>query len=138
MADDGILCIEVPNCISLPCSEKVEGFRRLNGYSRQIEWHLYRPTWEANIRKSGLHIAVPVVGPRFGMEFIWLVARAPINVPARTLSRIRHIERRALDEMEGRPWKPSLADRVKILLRRSMGNRFYDQIKGAVKGRGTA
>lgn len=138
MTDDGILCIEVPNCISLPCSEKVEGFRRLNGYSRQIEWHLFRPTWEAKIRRSGLHILVPVVGPRVGMEFIWIIAKTPMKVSRRTLTRIRRIERRALGRGEGTPWRPSLAARVKILLRRSMGDRLYDRIKGAVKGSGTA
>jgi SAM-dependent methyltransferase len=138
MTDDGILYVEVPNCISLPFSEKVEGFRRLNGYSRQIEWHLFRPSWETNIRRSGLHIAVPVVGPRVGMEFTWIIAKTPMKVPKRTLSKIRQIEKQSREHMNANKWVPSLVDRVKILLRRSMGDRVYDRIKRAVSGPGTA
>ena len=69
----GILYMEVPNCIAYPSSEHIEGFRRLNQGSRQVEWHLYRETWEKRIAEAGFTIERSVVGPSVYCEFIWLL-----------------------------------------------------------------
>ena len=72
----GILYVEVPNCINYVISEKVEGFRRLNGGSQQMEWHLYRPTWEKRLMDAGFEIVESIVGPDVYTEFIWILKRA--------------------------------------------------------------
>lgn len=69
----GIVYLEVPNCIAYPESEPVEGFRRLNVGSRQVEWHLYRESWEKIITDAGFRIVRSIVGPRVQTEFIWVV-----------------------------------------------------------------
>ena len=69
----GLLYIECPNCIGYPESEKVEGFRRLAKGSRQVEWHLFRETWEEIITGAGYEIVESIKGPRMENEFIWVV-----------------------------------------------------------------
>jgi len=54
----------------------VEGFRRLNKGSRQVEWHLYRKTWEQIITGAGYEIVKSIKGPRMENEFIWVVKAA--------------------------------------------------------------
>ena len=72
---DGIAYLEVPNCIGYPTAEKGEGYRRINQGSRQMEWHLYRKTWEKKILDAGLRIVKAITGPTIYMEFIWLLER---------------------------------------------------------------
>lgn len=68
-----ILYVEVPNCIGYPGSVKMEGFRRLNRGNRQMEWHLYRSTWERFLQRNGFTILNRVVGPSVYTEFIWVM-----------------------------------------------------------------
>jgi 2-polyprenyl-3-methyl-5-hydroxy-6-metoxy-1,4-benzoquinol methylase len=72
MIMNGILYVEVPNCIAYPSSEKIEGFRRLNQGSHQMEWHLYRETWEKRLI-SEFKIIKSIIGPNIYSEFIWLL-----------------------------------------------------------------
>jgi SAM-dependent methyltransferase len=78
----GLIYLEVPNCISYSKSEKIEGFRRLNGRSRQFEWHLFRPSWERLIAKSGLASSLSLKGPNRQVEFIWILTRQPEKISA--------------------------------------------------------
>lgn len=73
IAAGGFAYIEVPNCIAYPASEPVEGFRRLNGGSKQWEWHLFRPTWEKHLVNAGFEIVRALNGPNDPPEFIWFV-----------------------------------------------------------------
>jgi len=71
----GILYIEVPNCIGYVISEDVEGFRRLNGGSRQMEWHLYKETWEERITSAGFEIIESIRGQSIYRQFVWIVKK---------------------------------------------------------------
>jgi trans-aconitate methyltransferase len=73
IAPGGVAYIEVPNCIAHPKSKPIEGFRRLNHGSRQMEWHLYRPTWEKHIKNAFLEIVRSLDGSHDPPEFIWIV-----------------------------------------------------------------
>lgn len=76
MSKNGVIYIEVPNCISYPTSEAREGFRPINQGNRQHEWHLYRESWENELRQAGLEIVVSKQGPAASSEFVWLVKHA--------------------------------------------------------------
>jgi trans-aconitate methyltransferase len=69
----GVAYIEVPNCINHPKSKRVEGFRRLVYGSRQMEWHLFRETWEQHLADAGFEILKRLDGPHKPPEFIWFV-----------------------------------------------------------------
>lgn len=70
---DGIVYLEVPNCIGYPSSAEVEGFRRVNFGSGQTEWHLYRHTWERELNKAGFEIVKAIKGINIYSEFVWLL-----------------------------------------------------------------
>jgi trans-aconitate methyltransferase len=70
----GILYLEVPNCIAYPTSQQVEGYRRIRQGSRQMEWHLFRESWEKIIKKAGFRILESINGPQIYTEFIWILA----------------------------------------------------------------
>jgi trans-aconitate methyltransferase len=72
-----ILYVEVPNCIAYKSSEKIEGFRRINQGNRQVEWHLYRESWEQRIVNAGFRIVKSIVGPSIYAEFVWILQRPP-------------------------------------------------------------
>ncbi|HLA87372.1 MAG TPA: class I SAM-dependent methyltransferase, partial [Anaerolineales bacterium] len=76
LTHDGVLYIEVPNCIGYPYSENVEGFRELNGGSRQTEWHLFRQSWEQHFRDAGFVIIQSLTGPSITSEFVWILKKA--------------------------------------------------------------
>jgi len=69
-----LMYVEVPNCIGYSGSEKKEGYRRLNRGNRQMEWHLYRETWEKFFRNNGYRIVDNIFGPSVYTEFIWVLA----------------------------------------------------------------
>lgn len=70
---DGIVYFEVPNCISYPSSDRMEGFKRPNFGSRQTEWHLHRSTWERELKKAGFEIVKAIRGLNIYSEFVWLL-----------------------------------------------------------------
>jgi trans-aconitate methyltransferase len=70
---NGLVHIEVPNCIAYPSSTGEEGFRRINVGNKQFEWHRTRESWENIFKDSGYDIVDSVVGPRQEYEFIWIL-----------------------------------------------------------------
>jgi hypothetical protein len=122
-----------------------QSFRRLNGFSRQTERHLFRPSWEDKIARAGLHIALPIVGPLPNMDFTRVITKVPMTVPRSTRSSVRRIERLAYREMKAErehilkaardymPWRPWFGDRMKTLVRGSIGDHLYDRVKGIAK-----
>lgn len=52
-----------------------EGFRQLDGYSRQWEWHLYRPSWEAVLRLAGFRISRKLRREKPLPTFAWILRR---------------------------------------------------------------
>ena len=70
---DSICYIEAPNCIDYPESIHDEGYRKTNVGSHQVEWHLYRSTWEAIFRNAGFEIVKSLKGINMQSEFVWLV-----------------------------------------------------------------
>jgi len=68
-----LLYVEVPNCIGYRKSVKKEGFRRIRQGNRQLEWHLFRPSWEKLFTKYGFEIVESFVGPSQSTEFIWVL-----------------------------------------------------------------
>jgi SAM-dependent methyltransferase len=125
VTDDGIIYIEVPDNLSRPYSEQVEGFRRLNGHSRQIEWHLYRGSWENRIGESGLEIILPIEGAGYGWEFVWIASRRRHRVDEKWVRTIHEYCRSS----SYRSWTPSALDRVKMGVRWLVGSNTYDRIK---------
>lgn len=75
LSENGVMYVEVPNCIAYPTSEPREGFRQINQGNRQHEWHLHRPSWENVLRQAGLDIVISKQGPTITSEFVWLLAR---------------------------------------------------------------
>ena len=69
----GLFYVELPNCIGYPRSTKVEGFRRLNQGNHQMEWHLWRPSWERLFKKYGFTIVEAIKGPTIYTEFVWIL-----------------------------------------------------------------
>src|SRR4030042_5892895 len=75
----GICYIEAPNCINYPESIHDEGFRKTNIGTHQVEWHLYRSTWELILKQAGFEIVASLKGINMQSEFVWLVrGRMPI------------------------------------------------------------
>jgi len=64
--------MECPNCLKMEHSQ-VEGFRTTSGSSGQIEWHLFRRTWEEHIINAGFDIIVSIDGIGPAVEFVWLL-----------------------------------------------------------------
>jgi 2-polyprenyl-3-methyl-5-hydroxy-6-metoxy-1,4-benzoquinol methylase len=81
LSPGGMVYVEVPNCISYPGTDRVEGFRLSNSASRQGEWHLFRKSWEEIIQSSGLCINLAVTGPRRTVEFVWILTHQNENLP---------------------------------------------------------
>lgn len=75
IADDGLLYIEVPNCIAYPESEHVEGFRELATGNHQYEWHLFRASWERILLEAGLETVESLTGPTLQTEFVWVLRK---------------------------------------------------------------
>jgi len=73
----GFLLLEVPNCIAYGRSGSHEGFRRLAGGSRQIEWHLRRGTWERLLGEAGRLMLASMRGYRKSSEFTWFLGSVP-------------------------------------------------------------
>ena len=71
----GILYTEIPNNLEYPFSQKVEGFRELNGGSHQIEWHLFQQTWEGKFLAAGFEIVRRIKGPMVQAEFCYILRR---------------------------------------------------------------
>jgi len=74
LKDDGIVYLEVPNCLSYSESNE-EGFRKTNEGSDQDEWHLKRSSWEKIIVDAGYNIFENIKGPSPTYEFIWILKR---------------------------------------------------------------
>ncbi len=92
LSPNGIVYVEVPNCISYSGSKRFEGFRPSITKNKQWEWHLFRKSWEEIIRSSGLCINLTIVGPRPSIEFIWILAKQKENLSPLRLLRIRAYE----------------------------------------------
>jgi len=75
LAKDGVAYVEVPNCLGYPNTQQVEGYRRLEHGSRQMEWHLRRNSWEKLIDDAGLNIRQRITGPNTAHEFVWIMER---------------------------------------------------------------
>lgn len=70
---DGIVYLEVPNCIEYPGAHG-EGFYRIRA-DAQMEWHYSRPRWETIIKEAGLVILQSIAGPNKYNEFIWILSK---------------------------------------------------------------
>lgn len=76
MKENGIVYIEVPNCIAYnSMTNKAEGLRRIEQGNKQYEWHRFRETWEALFIKNGFSISLSKVGPRQEYEFLWVLEK---------------------------------------------------------------
>jgi SAM-dependent methyltransferase len=93
LSPNGIVYVEVPNCIAYARSERFEGFRPSNTKNKQWEWHLFRESWEEIIRSAGFCINLAIKGPRLGIEFIWILTRQKESLPVFRLLRTRAYER---------------------------------------------
>ena len=73
LSDHGFFIISVPNALGYDINrdDQREGFRRLNGGSRQIEWHLKQSTWQDLLVDAGFK---PIFfrGPDERIGFNWI------------------------------------------------------------------
>ena len=76
LEEEGILYLDVPNCLWHGWSGRREGFRRHWGGSEQLEWHLRRPTWERLIAEANLSVLAAIRGPTPWTEFTWLLSNS--------------------------------------------------------------
>tara|TARA_R110000744_G_scaffold100712_1_gene194318 strand:- start:3 stop:710 length:708 start_codon:yes stop_codon:yes gene_type:complete len=55
LSSNGFFLLSVPNCLGYDINkdDQAEGFRELNGGSRQVEWHLKLETWKRIIEEAG-------------------------------------------------------------------------------------
>lgn len=131
LAPEGVVYLEVPNCISYPESEKLEGFRQLNTGSHQWEWHLLRSSWESLIRESGLHATVTLRGPRPWFEFIWILEEKSRQLSWSGSANVKWFEQR--ERMAAnRTIQRGLAQIVR-LLRRVFGDQRYRRMRDAFR-----
>ncbi len=72
---DGILYLEVPNCLG---DSDDEGFRVTYAGAGQHEWHWKRSTWEQAIEEAGFDIVEKLVGESQLWEFIWILKKAAV------------------------------------------------------------
>lgn len=72
---NGILYMEVPNCMAYSGAPNTEGFYRISHGTKQMEWHYKRETWEQMIEAAGFEILEKINGPRKHNEFIWILTR---------------------------------------------------------------
>lgn len=70
---NGLVYLEVPNCLAYASSEGKEGFIRVAIGSKQMEWHLKRKSWEKIIEAAGFEIAESIKGENQYNEFIWIL-----------------------------------------------------------------
>jgi len=58
LSERGFFLLSVPNCLGYDINkdDQREGFRRLNGGSRQIEWHLRQATWHGLLLDAGFQV----------------------------------------------------------------------------------
>ncbi len=73
LSEDGLMYIEVPNCLN---GAGNEGFRTTNGGAGQQEWHWKRSTWEKVIKSAGFDIVEEHEGTYPEWEFIWILKRS--------------------------------------------------------------
>ena len=66
--DDGLVYIEVPNCLSYR-----PGPKSFRGGGVQTEWHLPRDEWERKIKEQGYNIIKEITGKKVTWEFIWIL-----------------------------------------------------------------
>jgi trans-aconitate methyltransferase len=71
MGERGLCYILAPN--NLAYSAGVHTYRRLEGGSGQMEWHLDRAEWTQQIRDSGFEILAEYAGESAADEFIWML-----------------------------------------------------------------
>lgn len=127
----GVLYVEVPNSISYPESEKVEGYRQLNTGSHQWEWHLFRSSWDRLIQESGLYATATLTGPWPWVEFIWILEPKPHKIGRPAQFRFWWFEqskRMAADKLV-------LKGKVKIvrMMRRMFGDEMYERMRGVLR-----
>jgi len=129
LTESGLIYVEVPNCIAYPESEKKEGFRPLRGRSRQIEWHLYRSSWENLIAESGLSISLSLKGPNQEVEFIWILTRNSEKITAywKLLFQFFQVRKRLKRELT-----INMKARIVRLTRRLLGDRGYERLKSVL------
>ena len=55
LSENGFFLMAVPNNLGYDINknDQVEGFKELNGGSRQTEWHLFLDSWKKIIKNSG-------------------------------------------------------------------------------------
>jgi len=71
---DGIIYLEAPN--NLAYSKGKHEYRRLEGGSRQYEWHLDRKEWEAVFKAVGLKVVKRYGFPKPQWGFVWVLSEA--------------------------------------------------------------
>lgn len=103
LSNNGIFYLKIPASIAYGWSGDHEGFRRLNGGSRQIEWHLRRETWEGMINSAGLEILMSIKGPEKKPEFIWILGSRTISRPKSGLVRMLTIYLRLSNVFQKKP-----------------------------------
>ena len=74
MGRNGLCYILAPN--NLAYSPGPHTYRRLEGGSRQMEWHLDRGEWRQQISDAGLEIVAEYTGKSAVDEFIWMLRLA--------------------------------------------------------------
>ena len=71
LARNGIVYMEVPNCIAYPEAHG-EGFYKTRA-DGQTEWHMTRPAWEEVLVGNGFEVIQSVKGQKLYNEFIWIL-----------------------------------------------------------------
>lgn len=72
---NGVMYMEVPNCMAYTKAPKEEGFHKILHGTQQMEWHYKRETWTQIINDAGFEIVKTIRGPRKHNEFIWILSR---------------------------------------------------------------
>ena len=75
LKNNGIMYMEVPNCLAYSHAPKEEGLHRILHGSGQLEWHYRRETWEQILTDIGYEILETIRGPQKHNEFIWILTR---------------------------------------------------------------
>lgn len=72
LSPDGVLYLEVPNCLAYS-DELKEGFRQTRAGSGQNEWHWRRETWERAILDADFEIVRKLSAATPAWEFCWVL-----------------------------------------------------------------
>ena len=123
LKEQGVFCLEVPNCLWHGWSGRHEGFRRHAGGSGQLELHLRRPTWDQSIAEAGLYTLAAMQGPTPWTEFIWFLGSSPWADTSQCANLQRFCRRRPR-----RAWRRHVRHFIKI--QKQSGKMVLEQVLG--------